>query len=229
MKILVLCTGNSCRSQIAHGYLQHFAGKRAEVQPERRPRDVNPRVHRHPGRTASTSVTTAEQQRTNTASCPSTARSPCEANGALPRSHHGASTTVISRIPRRQRAARTPDGRIRKGATAAPSPLTLLNAMCRSSTPRISHHPPLAAVKPARLQGALHASALTGELAGSEMQRIDLGDQPRTSAAIPIWLTQPMMAVIDFGSIARAGRDDPSLTVVESDKIFTTWPLRVAS
>jgi arsenate reductase len=23
-KILVLCTGNSCRSQIAHGYLQHF-------------------------------------------------------------------------------------------------------------------------------------------------------------------------------------------------------------
>jgi arsenate reductase len=30
-KILVLCTGNSCRSQIAHGYLQHFAGDRAEV------------------------------------------------------------------------------------------------------------------------------------------------------------------------------------------------------
>ncbi|MFN7200328.1 MAG: arsenate reductase ArsC, partial [Bacteroidota bacterium] len=23
-KILVLCTGNSCRSQIAHGYLQHI-------------------------------------------------------------------------------------------------------------------------------------------------------------------------------------------------------------
>ena len=23
--LLVLCTGNSCRSQIAHGYLQHFA------------------------------------------------------------------------------------------------------------------------------------------------------------------------------------------------------------
>lgn len=23
-KILVLCTGNSCRSQIAHGYLEHF-------------------------------------------------------------------------------------------------------------------------------------------------------------------------------------------------------------
>ncbi len=30
-KILVLCTGNSCRSQIAHGYLQMFAGDRAEV------------------------------------------------------------------------------------------------------------------------------------------------------------------------------------------------------
>lgn len=30
-RILVLCTGNSCRSQIAHGYLQHFAGDKAEV------------------------------------------------------------------------------------------------------------------------------------------------------------------------------------------------------
>jgi arsenate reductase len=30
-KILVLCTGNSCRSQIAHGYLQYFAGENAEV------------------------------------------------------------------------------------------------------------------------------------------------------------------------------------------------------
>lgn len=30
-KILVLCTGNSCRSQMAHGYLAHFAGDRAEV------------------------------------------------------------------------------------------------------------------------------------------------------------------------------------------------------
>lgn len=30
-KILVLCTGNSCRSQIAHGYLQHFANGKAEV------------------------------------------------------------------------------------------------------------------------------------------------------------------------------------------------------
>ncbi len=30
-KILVLCTGNSCRSQIAEGYLRHFAGDNAEV------------------------------------------------------------------------------------------------------------------------------------------------------------------------------------------------------
>lgn len=29
--ILVLCTGNSCRSQIAEGYLRHFAGDKAEV------------------------------------------------------------------------------------------------------------------------------------------------------------------------------------------------------
>ena len=30
-KILVLCTGNSCRSQIAEGYLRRFAGDHAEV------------------------------------------------------------------------------------------------------------------------------------------------------------------------------------------------------
>ena len=29
--ILVLCTGNSCRSQIAHGYLQHFAQGKANI------------------------------------------------------------------------------------------------------------------------------------------------------------------------------------------------------
>lgn len=30
-KILVLCTGNSCRSQIAEGYLKYFAGDKAQV------------------------------------------------------------------------------------------------------------------------------------------------------------------------------------------------------
>ena len=30
-KILVLCTGNSCRSQIAEGYLRHFADDKADV------------------------------------------------------------------------------------------------------------------------------------------------------------------------------------------------------
>lgn len=30
-KIVVLCTGNSCRSQIAHGFLKDFAGEKAEI------------------------------------------------------------------------------------------------------------------------------------------------------------------------------------------------------
>lgn len=30
-KVLVLCTGNSCRSQIAEGYMRHFAGNKAEI------------------------------------------------------------------------------------------------------------------------------------------------------------------------------------------------------
>src|SRR5690625_3191858 len=29
--ILVLCTGNSCRSQIAEGYLRHYANEKAEI------------------------------------------------------------------------------------------------------------------------------------------------------------------------------------------------------
>lgn len=29
--VLVLCTGNSCRSQMAQGYLEHFAKKRAKI------------------------------------------------------------------------------------------------------------------------------------------------------------------------------------------------------
>ena len=29
--ILILCTGNSCRSQIAEGYLKFFAGKKANI------------------------------------------------------------------------------------------------------------------------------------------------------------------------------------------------------
>lgn len=29
--ILVLCTGNSCRSQLAEGYLRHFAGDKASI------------------------------------------------------------------------------------------------------------------------------------------------------------------------------------------------------
>lgn len=29
--VLVLCTGNSCRSQIAHGYLAHFAKEKATI------------------------------------------------------------------------------------------------------------------------------------------------------------------------------------------------------
>lgn len=30
-KILILCTGNSCRSQIAEGYMKYFANERADI------------------------------------------------------------------------------------------------------------------------------------------------------------------------------------------------------
>ncbi len=30
-KVLVLCTGNSCRSQLAEGYLRYFAGDKAKI------------------------------------------------------------------------------------------------------------------------------------------------------------------------------------------------------
>lgn len=30
-QVLVLCTGNSCRSQIAEGYLRYFAGDKADI------------------------------------------------------------------------------------------------------------------------------------------------------------------------------------------------------
>ena len=30
-KVLVLCTGNSCRSQIAHGYLNYYTGNTQEI------------------------------------------------------------------------------------------------------------------------------------------------------------------------------------------------------
>ncbi|WP_461140624.1 arsenate reductase ArsC [Spirosoma pomorum] len=43
MTILVLCTGNSARSQLAEGYLQHFAGDRAQVYSAGvDPKGVNP-------------------------------------------------------------------------------------------------------------------------------------------------------------------------------------------
>jgi len=45
MNILVLCTGNSCRSQMAEGWIRHFAGDRAMVfSAGVSPHRVNPRA-----------------------------------------------------------------------------------------------------------------------------------------------------------------------------------------
>lgn len=42
-RYLVLCTANRCRSQMAHGFLQHYAGDRAQVfSAGTRPRGVHP-------------------------------------------------------------------------------------------------------------------------------------------------------------------------------------------
>lgn len=45
MKILILCTGNSCRSQIAHGFLQSFDPKLDVFSAGTKPAEkVNPRA-----------------------------------------------------------------------------------------------------------------------------------------------------------------------------------------
>jgi len=42
-KVLFLCTGNSCRSQMAEGWLRHYAGERAEVSSAgTKPAGLNP-------------------------------------------------------------------------------------------------------------------------------------------------------------------------------------------
>jgi arsenate reductase len=45
LRILVLCTGNSCRSQIAEGYFRHYGGDWVEVfSAGLEPKGVNPRA-----------------------------------------------------------------------------------------------------------------------------------------------------------------------------------------
>ncbi len=45
MKILILCTGNSCRSQMAHGYFSHLLGEKAEIYSAgTKTHGVNPRA-----------------------------------------------------------------------------------------------------------------------------------------------------------------------------------------
>ena len=42
-KVLFLCTGNSCRSQMAEGWLRHYAGERVEVSSAgTKPAGLNP-------------------------------------------------------------------------------------------------------------------------------------------------------------------------------------------
>jgi len=42
-RVLFLCTGNSCRSQMAEGWLRHFAGERADVSSAgTKPSGLNP-------------------------------------------------------------------------------------------------------------------------------------------------------------------------------------------
>ena len=44
-KVLFLCTGNSCRSQMAEGWLRHYAGDRAQVfSAGTRPAGLNPKA-----------------------------------------------------------------------------------------------------------------------------------------------------------------------------------------
>ena len=43
IKILVLCTGNSCRSQMAEGFFRHYGGEKVEVKSAGlEPKGVNP-------------------------------------------------------------------------------------------------------------------------------------------------------------------------------------------
>jgi arsenate reductase len=45
LRILVLCTGNSCRSQITEGYFRHYGGDRVEVYSAGlEPKGVSPRA-----------------------------------------------------------------------------------------------------------------------------------------------------------------------------------------
>ena len=45
MKILILCTGNSCRSQMAHGFLQSFSSETDVFSAGTKPAEkVNPKA-----------------------------------------------------------------------------------------------------------------------------------------------------------------------------------------